>query len=104
MLKILKKFIGKKVTVIYIENGIEKQVTGTLVNVNDYRSVTIKNEVIIIIGFISNFSAIKKIKYFGIPIYNNMDLPPHYGYNPLKLPNNINEKNKQKEKLYKRTK
>lgn len=102
MFKILKKFIGKKVTVVYIENGIEKQTTGKLINVDDYRNITISNEVLRKIGFISSFSAIKKIKYLNIPIYCNIDLPPHYGYNPLKLPNNINEKNKQKIKLYNR--
>ncbi len=102
MFEILKKFIGKKITVIYIENGIEKQTTGKLINVDDYRNITICNDVLRKIGFISSFSAIKKIKYLNITIYYNIDLPPHYGYNPLKLPNNINEKNKQKIKLYNR--
>ena len=102
MFKILKKFIGKKVTVIYIENGIEKQIVGKLISVDDYRNITISNDVLRKIGFVSNFCAIKKIKYLNITIYHNIDLPPHYGYNPLKLPNNINEKNKQKIKLYNR--
>ena len=102
MFKILKKFINKKVTVIYIENGIEKTIVGILTNVEDYRNITIKGDTLIKIGFISNFSAIKQIKYMGIPIYNNIYLPPHYGYNPLKLPSNINEKNKIKKKIYER--
>lgn len=104
MFKLLKLFINKKVEVIYIKNGIEKQISGTLILVDDYRGIVIEEGVFIRLGFISNFCAIKKIKYLGIPIYNNIDLPPHYGYNPLKLPSNINEKNKQKAKLYKRAK
>lgn len=104
MFKLLKLFINKKVEVIYIKNGIEKQISGTLIAVDDYRGIVIEDGVLIRLGFISNFCAIKKIKYLGITIYHNIDLPPHYGYNPLKLPSNMNEKNKQKEKLYKRAK
>lgn len=96
----LRKLINKKIIIIYIENGIEKAVSGKLIDVDDYKGVTIENKVIIRIGFISNFIAIKKITYFGITIFENIDLPPHYGYNPLKLPSNMNEKNKQKQKLY----
>jgi len=102
MFNILKKFINKKVTVIYIEEGIEKTIVGILTNVEDYRNITIKSDVLRIMGFISNFSAIKQIRYMGIPIYNNKYLPPHYGYNPLKLPSNVNEKNKIKKKIYER--
>lgn len=100
MFDLLKKFIDKKVTVLYLENGIEKTIRGTLKNVDDQRGIVIEDSVLIIMGFISNFSAIKKVTYYGLEIYKNDNLPPRYGYNPLKLPSNINEKNKQKQKLY----
>ena len=100
MFDLLYKFIDKKVTVLYIENGIEKIVKGKLKYVDETRGIIIEDNALIIMGFISNFSAIKKITYYGLPIYKNDNLPPHYGYNPLKLPNNIREKNKQKQKLY----
>ena len=92
---ILDLFINKNVTVIYIENGETKKAVGKLIDVDSYKAITLKcDNLNVRLGFISNFSAIKVIRYRNIPIYHNKYLPPKYGYNPLYLADNSNEKNK----------
>ena len=98
MFRFLKLCINKKVDVYYIEKGIDKNIKGTLKSVDDeYKAIFLQLEdsAMMRMGFVSNFSAIKCIRYKGIPVYNNSNIPPRYGYNPLGIPNNINEKNKQ---------
>ena len=92
---ILNLFINKNVTVIYIEDGVTKKAVGKLTSIDPYKAITIKcDELNIRLGFVSNFSAIKTIRYKNIPIYNNKYLPPKYGYNPLCMVDNSNEKKK----------
>lgn len=98
MFEFLKLFINKKVTVNYVERGINKQVKGILLEVDDnFKAVRIllDDNAIMRLGFISSYSAIRNIRFSGIPIYNNSNIPPKYGYNPLNMASNINEKNKQ---------
>ena len=97
MFKLLKFCINKIVEVNYVENGINKQVKGILLDVTEYKAIRIlmDDNAIIRIGFISSYSAIRNIRFLGFPIYNNSNIPPKYGYNPLHLVGNINEKNKQ---------
>lgn len=102
MFNLLKLCLNREVTVYYVEKGIDKDVKGILTKVEDYKAITIKinDGANMRIGFISNFSAIRCIRFKGIPIYNNSHIPPKYGYNPLGIPNNLKEKNKQKIKKF----
>lgn len=97
MFKLLKLCLNKEVSVNYIEEGIDKHEKGILKKVEEYKAVTlqISENAIMRIGFISNSSAIKSIRFKGLPVYNNSNIPPRYGYNPLGIVNNGNEKNKQ---------
>lgn len=103
MFILLKLCLNKEVSVHYIEDGIDKYEKGVLKKVEDYKAITIQiyENASMRIGFISNFSAIKCIRYKGLPIYNNSHIPPNYGYNPLGIPSNTNEKNKQLLKKFK---
>ena len=102
MFNLLKLCLNKEVSVHYIEKGIDKYEKGILKKVDDYKTITLKisENASMRIGFISDFSAIKSIRFKGIPVYNNSHIPPKYGYNPLALPSNINEKQKQKQKKF----
>ena len=101
MFNLLKLCLNREVTIYYVEKGIDKNVKGVLTKVEDYKAITITiDSVIMRIGFISNFSAIRCVRFKGIPVYNNSHIPPKYGYNPLGIPNNLNEKNKQKIKKF----
>ena len=102
MFNLLKLCLNKKVSINYVENGIDKNVKGVLKNIEEYKAITIilEDKAIMRIGFISSFSAIRNIRFKGIPVYNNSHIPPRYGYNPLGIPSNTNEKNKQKIKKF----
>ena len=102
MFYFLNLCINKKIKVYYVEKGIDKSVKGVLEKVDEYKAITVKldDNARMRIGFISNFSAIRCIRYKGISVYSNKHIPPKYGYNPLGIPNNVNEKNKQKIKRF----
>ncbi len=105
MFNLLKLCLNREIMVYYVEKGIDKNVKGILTKIEDYKAITIlmSDNAIMRIGFISNFSAIRCIRFKGIPIYNNSHIPPKYGYNPLGIPNNLNEKNKQLLKKFGKT-
>lgn len=97
MFTLLKLCLNKEVSVHYIEKGIDKHEKGILKKVEEYKAVTIQitDNATMRIGFISSFSAIRSIRFKGFPVYNNGHIPPKYGYNPLGIASNTNEKHKQ---------
>ena len=105
MFNLLRLCLNKEVSVNYVEKGIDKNVRGVLKNIEDYRAITIhmNDGANMRIGFITSYSAIRNIRFKGIPVYNNSNIPPRYGYNPLGMPNNKNERQKQLIKKFGKT-